>query len=195
MKRVFILLVIQIIFLGVLSAQKMTRSSEYDFYAKKKLWGRLFLDSVRLKEQKEIYFSFSRDSTLKLVSAKDIFTRGDSIYLNKLTLNKFDVNLDLFPRVDFKYTLPVKPLLYISLLDYSSKPVLDRYSHFYNPFDRNRNSRDLKYLWSGGATNFKETGYSGNFTNHTKPMYLLHLVRDGNKIKGFALELLDDDDW
>ena len=56
MKRVFILLVIQIIFLGVLSAQKMTRSSEYDFYAKKKLWGRLFLDSVRLKEQKEIYF-------------------------------------------------------------------------------------------------------------------------------------------
>ena len=39
MKRVFILLVIQIIFLGVLSAQKMTRSSEYDFYAKKKLWG------------------------------------------------------------------------------------------------------------------------------------------------------------
>ncbi|OUN66455.1 hypothetical protein B5G13_08415 [Butyricimonas sp. An62] len=124
----------------------MTRSSEYDFYAKKKLWGRLFLDSVRLKEQKEIYFSFSRDSTLKLVSAKDIFTRGDSIYLNKLTLNKFDVNLDLFPGVDFKYTLPVKPLLYISLLDYSSKPVLDRYSHFYNPFDRNRNSRDLKYL-------------------------------------------------
>ena len=86
-------------------------------------------------------------------------------------------------------------MLYISLLDYSSKPVLDRYSHFYNPFDRNRNSRDLKYLWSGGATNFKETGYSGNFTNHTKPMYLLHLVRDGNKIKGFALELLDDDDW
>ena len=57
MKRVFILLVIQIIFLGVLSAQKMTRSSEYDFYAKKKLWRRLFLDSVRLKEQKEIYFS------------------------------------------------------------------------------------------------------------------------------------------
>lgn len=81
MKRVFILLVIQIIFLGVLSAQKMTRSSEYDFYAKKKLWRRLFLDSVRLKEQKEIYFSFSRDSTLKLVSAKDIFNCVEIQYI------------------------------------------------------------------------------------------------------------------
>ena len=79
MKRVFILLVIQIIFLGVLSAQKMTRSSEYDFYAKKKLWRRLFLDSVRLKEQKEIYFLFSRDSRLKLVSSRGIFMRGGSL--------------------------------------------------------------------------------------------------------------------
>lgn len=192
MKRLIILLVIQFFFFGVLFAQKIIRFSEYDSLLKKKSWKSLSLDTARLKKQKELYF-LSSDSTLKLLPRNEVFTRGDSIYLNKLARKKFDLNLNLLPVINLKYALPVRPLLYFSLLDYSSKPTFDRFSRFYNPFDKN--SRDLQYLWSGGVTCLKEIGYSGNFHDQSKPKYLIHIIRDGKKIKGFGLEVFDDDDW
>ena len=191
MKRLIILFVIQILFWGSLSAQRITEFSEYDFLFEKRPFGRLFSDTLK---KPNLDNAFTLSNPFQSDPKKKILTRNDSIYFKKLPLKELNAKRDGLSNVEFKYTLPAKPLFYISLWDYSPKPMLDKRSLFYNPLERkSRDSQDLRYLWSGDITHFRETGYSGNYPGQQKPVYKIYFVRNGKKIKGFGIELLDDD--
>jgi len=108
MKRVFILLVIQIIFLGVLSAQKMTRSSEYDFYAKKKLW-RADMEAENEKEVWERLTAVeqSTKSAHHRLDSLDRLTESVHILATETKAMREDVS-DITSRVDEIEKRPTK---------------------------------------------------------------------------------------
>lgn len=191
MKRLIILFVIQLLFWGPLSAQRITEFSEYDFLFEKRAFGRLFADTLK---KPNFDNTFTLNNLFQSNPEKKIQTRSDSICFKKLPLKELNTKWNKSPDIDFKYTAPTRPWFYISLWDYSPKPMLDKRSLFYNPLERkSRDSQDLRYLWSGDITHFRETGYSGNYPGQQKPVYKIYFVRNGKKIKGFGIELLDDD--
>ncbi len=191
MKRFVMICVIQSLIMGSLHAQQMKDSIENGFLFKKKFFFEKFLDTSKLKMQKNFFIPSFRDSTFTSKLKKESLTRRDSFYLQRLALHKFDLNPSILININVKYTPQVTPFLYFSLLDYTCKPVMDRVSRLDHPFDKS--PRDLHYLWSGGVSHFRETGYSANYFDQSKPAYLIYIVRDGKKIRGWGIESLDDD--
>ena len=190
MKHLIALLAVQLLFWGSLSAQRITEFSEYDFSFEKRPFDRLFSDTLK---KTNFDNAFTLSNPFQPDPKKKILTRNDSIYFKKLPLKEPNAKRDGLSDVDFKHKLPAKPLFYISLWDYSPKPMLDKRSLFYNPLERkSRDLQDLRYLWSGDITHFREIGYSGNYPGQQKPVYKIYIVRNGKKIQGFGIELLDD---
>lgn len=186
MKVFHIVCVIQLVFLGYLSAQSQVTESK---------------DSVGSRKDSIIDYRPSHSPAIagKTLNLSDRlkFTRfRDSIMTlqnNPLAVNtSFDkFSLDYAGDI-MKIKLPERQKVYFAIQDYSAGINMSRVSRRDNPFfdDPQGNS----YLWSGGALPHRETGFSKDFFNtEDPPAVLIRVIRDKKGFKGFCIDRLEPD--